>query len=76
MDNAYEVTGQTMGVERQPDGTVMPVVTIKFTVNTTPPTQSEVSVPKSLLKDKTKYAETVKAAIENAVEAHQAVAAL
>ena len=76
MSADYEVTGQTIGTERQPDGTVMPVVVIKFTVNTTPPTNSEVSVPKALLKDKARFAETVRAEIENAVAAHQAVAAL
>jgi len=76
MGKDYEVTGQHYTTEMQPDGTVEPVVEISFTTTTAPPVSGSVKVPQNLLKDKARYAETVKAAIDEAVGAHQAVAAL
>jgi len=76
MGKDYEVTGQHYTTKMEPDGTVEPVVEIAFTTTTSPPVSGSVSVPQSLLKDKARYAETVKAAIDEAVGGHQAVAIL
>jgi len=76
MGKDYEVTGQHYTTELQPDGTVEPVVEIAFKTTGTPPVSGHVKVPAALLKDKARYYETVKAAIDEAVSAHQAVAGL
>ena len=76
MADKYSITGQTYENVRQPDGTYLPMVTVKFTTKTDPPVAGSVSVPQSLLRDKVKYAETVGAEIEQAVGAHEAVAGL
>ena len=76
MAKDYSITGQTMGTERQPDGTYEPVVEVSYRTNGTPPVLGTVAVPQSLLKDRARYAETVRAAVEEAVGAHTAVAEL
>ena len=73
MAEHYSVTSQTYETDRQPDGTYEPVVAIGFTTKGDPSISGIVRVPQSLLKDKVRYAETVKAAIEQAVGAHLAV---
>jgi len=76
MGKDYEVTGQHYTSAMQPDGTVEPIVEISFTTTGTPPVSGVVRVPQALLKDKARYAETVKAAIDEAVGAHNTVAGL
>ena len=76
MAKDYTITGQQQKDVKQPDGTWEPMMLINFTTNTEPPTQGTVQVPVALLKDKAKYAETVKQAIEEAAGAHIAVAGL
>ncbi len=73
MAEHYSVTSQTYETDRQPDGTYEPVVAIGFTTKTDPPVSGIVKVSQNLLRDKVRYAETVKAAIEQAVGAHVAV---
>jgi hypothetical protein len=76
MSATYEITSQKLVQERQEDGTYLPMVEVAFTVNTTPPTQATITVPKALLADKVAFVEDVKAQVEKVAAAHHAVAAL
>ncbi len=76
MATQYTITGQTYEDERQPDGTYMPVVEIAFTTTGTPPVKGTVAVPRALLATPAYFADAVRIAVGNAVQAHAAVQAL
>ena len=76
MAEGYTITGQTEEKERQPDGTFMPVVVVRYKTTTTPPAEGSVAVPKILLRDAKTAAETVDGMINESIGGHAAIAAL
>ena len=76
MARDYTVTGQQFTAEQDASGNYQKVIKVTYQTKGTPPVTGSVTVPATLVRDKVKYHEAVKALIEAAVASHAAVAEL